>query len=254
MAEGHALSHGWAMRQQKTRSPGLPTHGTAGVLGYGLAVALVVTGILGLELSAGLGWALIVLGGWFAALTSQRVEPRSAGARRPWALRVDRCSVDPSATMEDRSRINAQNHALPPPCARATIRGRPTNGPTNATLWITPNKERTANMTSHHDAPTTPDAPFASPTRRFSEGMERMPPAPSSSRVGRFSDGLARLPRSASAQRSGSFADGLAQPPYDRSARRVGSFSDGFERGGRDPETAPRVDSPRSTEEGRIAA
>jgi hypothetical protein len=74
MAEGPAWSHGWAMGQhQKTRFSGLPTHRTAGVHGYGLAGALVVTGILGLDLSAGLGWALIVLGGWFAALTSQRV-------------------------------------------------------------------------------------------------------------------------------------------------------------------------------------
>jgi hypothetical protein len=109
-------------------------------------------------------------------------------------------------------------------------------------------------MTSHHDTPTNPDGPFASPPRRFSEGIERMPRAPSSSRVGRFSDGLARSPRSASAKRIGSFADGLAQTPYDRSARRVGSFGDGYERGGRGRETAPRVDSPRNTEEDRLAA
>jgi hypothetical protein len=110
------------------------------------------------------------------------------------------------------------------------------------------------NMTSHYDTPTTPDRPFASRPRRFSEGMERMPLAPSSFRVGRFSDGLARSPRSASARRIGSFADGLARRPYDRSARRVGSFSDGYERCGRGRETAPRVDSDRSTEEGRLAA
>jgi hypothetical protein len=109
-------------------------------------------------------------------------------------------------------------------------------------------------MTSHHDTPTTSDGPFASRPRRFSEGIERMPLAPSSSRVGRFSDGLARSPRSASAKRIGSFADGLAQRPYDGSTRRVGSFSDGFERGSRGRETAPRVNSPRSPEEGRIAA
>jgi hypothetical protein len=109
-------------------------------------------------------------------------------------------------------------------------------------------------MTSHHDTPTTSDGPFASRPRRFSEGIERMPLAPSSSRVGRFSDGLARSPRSASAKRIGSFADGLVQRPYDRSARRVGSFSDGFQRGGRHRETTPGVDSPRSTEEGRLAA
>ena len=109
-------------------------------------------------------------------------------------------------------------------------------------------------MTSHHNAPTIPDGFFARPQRRFSEGMERMPPSPSSSRVGRFSDGLARSPRSASTKRIGSFADGLVQRPYDRSARRVGSFSDGSERAGRDRQTAQRIDSPRSTEEGRIAA
>jgi hypothetical protein len=122
-----------------------------------------------------------------------------------------------------------------------------------AARWITP-KERNGNMTSHHNAPTIPHGPFARPQRRFSEGMERMPPSPSSSRVGRFSDGLARSPRSASTSRIGSFADGLTQRPYDRAARRVGSFSDGSERAGRDRQTAQRIDSPRSTEEGRIAA
>ena len=108
-------------------------------------------------------------------------------------------------------------------------------------------------MTSHHNAPTIPDGPFARPQRRFSEGMERMPSA-TLSRVGQFSDGLARSPRSASASRIGSFADGLTQRPYDRSTRRVGSFSDGAERAGRGRQTAQRVDSPRATEEGRIAA
>jgi hypothetical protein len=120
------------------------------------------------------------------------------------------------------------------------------------TRWIA-KKERNGNMTSHHDAPTTPE-PFAPPQRRFSEGMERMPPSPSSSRVGHFSDGLARSPRSASARRIGSFADGLARRPYDRATRRVGSFSDGSDQAGGDRQTAQRIGSPRSTEEGRIAA
>jgi hypothetical protein len=155
--------------------------------------------------------------------------------------------------MEARSRINAQNDALPLPCAPATINGRPTNGPNTATRWIT-QIGADGNMTSHHDSQTTPDGPFASRPRRFSEGIERMPRAPSSSRVGRFSDGLARSPRSASAKRIGSFADGVAQRPYDRSARRVGSFGDGYERGGGGRETAPRVGSPRNTEGGRLAA
>ena len=73
MAGGRALSHGWAMgQQQKIPSTRRRTHSKAGVLGYGLALALVATGILGLELSSGVGWALILLGGWFATLTSQR--------------------------------------------------------------------------------------------------------------------------------------------------------------------------------------
>jgi len=73
MAARHALSHGWAMgHQQKIRSTRRRTHNNAGVPGYGLALALVATGILGLELSSGVGWALIVLGGWFATLRSQR--------------------------------------------------------------------------------------------------------------------------------------------------------------------------------------
>jgi hypothetical protein len=155
--------------------------------------------------------------------------------------------------MEARLRINAQNDALPPACAPATINGRPTNGPNTATRWIT-QKGADGYMTSHDDTPTTPDGPFASRPRRFSEGIERMPRAPSSSRVRRFSDGLARSPRSASAKRIGSFADGLARRPYDRSARRVGSFSDGYEQGGRGRETEPRVGSPRNTEEGKLAA
>ena len=44
--------------------------------GYGLAVALVGAGILGLELSSGGGWALILLGGWVATLASQRAYAR----------------------------------------------------------------------------------------------------------------------------------------------------------------------------------
>ena len=59
-------------QQQQIRSTRRRTHSNAGVLGYGLALALVATGILGLEISSGVGWALILLGGWFATLTSQR--------------------------------------------------------------------------------------------------------------------------------------------------------------------------------------
>ena len=59
-------------QQQKIPSTRRRTHSNAGVLGDGLALALVATGILGLELSSGVGWALILLGGWFATLTSQR--------------------------------------------------------------------------------------------------------------------------------------------------------------------------------------
>jgi hypothetical protein len=83
MAEGHALSHGWGMAHP--RKPGsryVRTYSDARGLrragGYGIAVALVATGILGLELSAGLGWALIVFGGWFATLTSQRMTREGA--------------------------------------------------------------------------------------------------------------------------------------------------------------------------------
>jgi hypothetical protein len=83
--------------------------------------------------------------------------------------------------------------------------------------------------------------------------MEHMPLAPSSSRVGSFSDGIARSPQSASARRIGSFADGLALRPNTPTARRVGSFGDGFARGGGD-RAVPRVDSQRSSVEGRIAA
>jgi hypothetical protein len=77
MAEALALSHGWVMAQQRhTHSTGRLTRGNAGVLvrgrGYVLAVALVTAGILGLELSSGVGWALILLGGWLATLLSQR--------------------------------------------------------------------------------------------------------------------------------------------------------------------------------------
>ena len=81
MAEALALSHGWVMAQQRhTRSTGHLTRGNPGGLvrgrGYVLAVGLVAAGILGLELSSGIGWALILLGGWFAALVSQRAYAR----------------------------------------------------------------------------------------------------------------------------------------------------------------------------------
>jgi hypothetical protein len=155
--------------------------------------------------------------------------------------------------MGDRSRVNAHNHALPPPRARATIETDDQRAneadPVDELRY-----RREGNMTSHRNTPTIPDGPSVSPPRRFSEGMERMPLAPSSSRVGRFSDGIARSPLSASAQRIGCFADGLALRPNARSARRVGSFSDGFARGGGERGTVPRVDSQRNTEEGRIAA
>ena len=77
MAEALSLSHGWVMAQQRhTDSLARLPRGNRGVFlggrGYGLAVALVAAGILGLELSSGIGWALILLGGWFATLTSQR--------------------------------------------------------------------------------------------------------------------------------------------------------------------------------------
>ncbi|MGH2824894.1 MAG: hypothetical protein ACRDLY_18110 [Thermoleophilaceae bacterium] len=117
-----------------------------------------------------------------------------------------------------------------------------------------PKYRREGKLTFHHDARISPDGPSVPPPRRFSEGIERMPLAPSSCRVGRYSDGLARSPRTASATRIGSFADGLAQRPDASMARRVGSFSDGLERGGGDRGTVPRVDSQRSTVEGRIAA
>jgi hypothetical protein len=142
---------------------------------------------------------------------------------------------------------------LPPACAPATINGRP-NQRAEYRDPVDTQKGADGNMTSHHDTPTTPVGPFASRPRRFSEGIERMPGAPSSYRAGRFSDGLARSPRSASAKRIGSFADGVAQRPYDRPARRVGSFSDGYERDGKDRAAAPRVASPRNTEEGKLAA
>ena len=81
MAEGRAVSHGWVMAQQRhTRSPGRLTRGDEGVLtrggAYGLAVALVAAGILGLKLSSGFGWAVILLGGWVATLASQRAYAR----------------------------------------------------------------------------------------------------------------------------------------------------------------------------------
>jgi hypothetical protein len=81
MAEGHALSHGWVMAQQRhTGSLARLPRGNRGVFlrgrGYGLAVALVGAGILGLELSSGVAWALILLGGWVATLASQRAYAR----------------------------------------------------------------------------------------------------------------------------------------------------------------------------------
>lgn len=73
-----------------------------------------------------------------------RDQPPTQAPRRAVSCPVDLAVYrTPSATMDARSRINAQNDALPPRCARATIKGRPTNGPTKATRWITPNKERT---------------------------------------------------------------------------------------------------------------
>jgi hypothetical protein len=70
------------MAQQRHTHPPAPrlTSGNEGVLvrgrAYGLAVALVAAGILGLELSSGVGWALILLGGWSATLASQRAYVR----------------------------------------------------------------------------------------------------------------------------------------------------------------------------------
>jgi hypothetical protein len=81
MAEALALSDGWVMAQQRhSRSPGPLIRGNGGVFvrgrRYSLAVALVAAGILGLELSTGVGWALILLGGWSATLASQRAYAR----------------------------------------------------------------------------------------------------------------------------------------------------------------------------------
>jgi hypothetical protein len=159
--------------------------------------------------------------------------------------------VDCIATMEDGSRTNAQKHALPAPCARATIEAdKPTQ---TKACWMNPVQEGT-DMTFQHNTPIVPDRPSARPGRRFSEGIERMPLAPSSWRVGSYSDGLARSPRTASARRIGSFADGLMQRPDAAVARRVGSFSDGLERGAGHRGSVQRVDSQRSGVDERIAA
>jgi hypothetical protein len=71
------MSHGEGMAHQlHTPSPGRLIRGNGGVFArgraYGLAVVLVAAGILGLELSSGVGWALILVGGWSATLASER--------------------------------------------------------------------------------------------------------------------------------------------------------------------------------------
>ena len=72
------MSHGWVMAQRLNTHPPAPRrtrrNGGVFVLGrrFRLAVALVTAGILALELSSGVGWALILLGGWSATLASQR--------------------------------------------------------------------------------------------------------------------------------------------------------------------------------------
>jgi len=81
MAEVLVLRDGGAMAEQRHSRPLvrlIRDSGDVFVLGrgYGLAVALVATGIFGLELSSGVGWALILLGGWSATLTSQRAYGR----------------------------------------------------------------------------------------------------------------------------------------------------------------------------------
>jgi hypothetical protein len=81
MAEALALRDGGVMAEQRhTRSLGRLIRGGGDVFvlgrGYGLAVALVAAGVVGLELSSGVGWALILLGGWSATLTSQRAYGR----------------------------------------------------------------------------------------------------------------------------------------------------------------------------------
>ena len=81
MAEALALSDGGVMAQRRhTRSPGRLIRGAGGVFlrgrRYGLAVALVAAGIVGLELSSAAGWVLILVGGWSATLASQRAHAR----------------------------------------------------------------------------------------------------------------------------------------------------------------------------------
>lgn len=109
-------------------------------------------------------------------------------------------------------------------------------------------------MTSHQEGPTTSYVRSTPLRRRFSEGIERKPLTPSARRVGRFSDGLMRSRRDAALKRVGGFADGITHRPEARSARRVGSFSDGLATTRAASGTAPRIDSPRSSAEGRIAA
>jgi hypothetical protein len=119
--------------------------------------------------------------------------------------------------MEARSRINAQNDALPLPCAPATINGRPTNGPNTATRWIT-QIGADGNMTSHHDSQTTPDGPFASRPRRFSEGIERMPRAVVVSR-----GSLQRRTRALAAERLGEAHRQLRRRARAEAVRPLGS-------------------------------
>jgi hypothetical protein len=109
-------------------------------------------------------------------------------------------------------------------------------------------------MTSHQEVPTTSYVPSTPLRRRFSEGIERRPLARSVRRMGRFSDGLTRSLRGAALRRVGSFGDGIAHRPEARSTRRLGSFSDGLATTGAVSGTVQRMESPRSSAEGRIAA
>ena len=47
---------------------------------YALAATLVATGIASIQLSAGVGWTLILVGVWFAAHTAQSALPRASGS------------------------------------------------------------------------------------------------------------------------------------------------------------------------------
>jgi hypothetical protein len=109
-------------------------------------------------------------------------------------------------------------------------------------------------MTSRQESPTTSYVPSTPLGRRFSEGIERKPPAPSVRRVGRFSDGLTRSQRGRAPKPVGGFAAGITHRPDARPARRVGSFSDGLATTGAVHATVPRIDSPRTSAAGRIAA